>query len=101
MAHLSPQHACCTPHLALVAANSVIDAIGDIECRLLAFEAVEQLLSPQKANCTEDLAHVDRVSLGWLMTVLNVDLRKQVESAQVAAEHAAQAAIAVVQGGVQ
>lgn len=101
MAHLTQPHARGTPHLALVAANSVIDAIGDIECRLLAFEAVEQLLSPQKANCTEDLAHVDRVSLGWLVTVLNVDLRKQVVAAQAAAEHAAQAAIAVVQGGVQ
>lgn len=101
MAHLTQPHACGAPHLALVAANSVIDAIGDIECRLLAFEAVEQLLSPQKADCTEDLAHVDRASLGWLMTVLNVDLRKQVEAAHVAAEHAAQVAIAVKQGGVQ
>lgn len=101
MAHLTPPHACGTSHLALVAANSVIDAIGDIECRLMAFEAVEQLLSPQKAGCTEDLAHVDRASLGWLMTVLNVDLRKQVEAAQAAAEQAAQAAIAVAQGGVQ
>jgi hypothetical protein len=72
-----------------VAAINLVDAVDDIESRLLAFEAVEQLISPQKAGSSEDLAHVDRASLGWLLTILNVEMRQQITSVSIKARTAA------------
>lgn len=74
------------PTPAALATTRVIDAIGDIECRLLALEAIEQLVSPQKAGSNEDLTHVDRASFGWLLTIVNVDLRQQLEVARAHAD---------------
>ena len=98
MANLKAAACAAQPTPAQLAANRVIDAIDDIECRLLAFEAIEQLVTLHKAGAKEDLAHVDRASLGWLMTVVNVDLRHQVVAARAQAQESAQAAKS---GGVQ
>lgn len=88
MAHLTPPHARGTPTIHQLAAGRVIDALGDIECRLLALEAVEALVSPQKTGGTEDLDHVNRVGLGWLLTILNVDMRQCLVAARGQAEAA-------------
>lgn len=79
-----------TPTPAALAACRVVDAVDDLSCHFLAFEAIEQMLSPQKAGTTEDLAHVDRASLGWLFTVLNVSMREQITKARSVAELAHQ-----------
>lgn len=84
MAHPTPLHARST-HAALIAANNLADTLGDLDCRLLALEAVEALISPQKAGSREDLSHVDRAGLGWLMTILSNELRGQLAVAQTAA----------------
>jgi len=76
------------PTTPAIAAARVIDSIDDLSCHFLPFEAIEQLLSPQKAGTTEDLAHVDRASLGFLFTVLNVAMREQITAARAAAEAA-------------
>lgn len=85
MAHPRPH-----PNPASIAAANVIDAIDDISCHHLPFEAIEALISPQMADCREGLAHVDRASLGWLFTVLNVALRQQIDRAKELAEVAHQ-----------
>lgn len=73
-----------------IAVTRVIDAIDDLSDHFLAFEAVEQLISLQKAGSTEDLAHVDRPALGWLLTMLNVAMREQIAAARAAADLAYQ-----------
>lgn len=92
MAHLTPPHARGTPTPHQLAVGRVIDALGDIECRLLALEAVEALISPQKAGSAEDLDHVSRAGLGWLLTILGVDMRQRLVAARGQAEAASQAA---------
>ncbi|MCB8748331.1 hypothetical protein LHU53_15630 [Rhodoferax sp. U2-2l] len=72
------------------AITDVVDAIDSLSEHFLAFEAVEQLIAPQKANCTEDLAHVDRPALGFLLTMLNTSMRNQIAAARAAAELAHQ-----------
>ncbi len=89
MAHRTPPHVCGTPTSYQL---RVIDALGDIEYRLLALEAVEALISPQKAGNTEDLNHVSRTGLGVLLTILNCDMRQCLATAQERAEAALQAA---------
>lgn len=71
---------------AVILCTRTIDAIDDIACHHLAFEAIEQMLMPQKAGSTEDLAHIDRASLGWLFTLLNVGMSEQIKRARAAAE---------------
>ena len=73
-----------------IAVTNIVDALDDLACHFTAFEAIEQMLSPQKLNCNEDLAHVDRASLGFLLTMLNVSMRQQITTARAAAEVAYQ-----------
>ena len=79
-----------TPTSPAIAVTDVVDAIDHLSAHFLAFEAIEQLISPQKANCNEDLAHVDRPALGFLLTMLNVSMRDQITAARAAAELAYQ-----------
>jgi hypothetical protein len=72
----------------VVLANRVVDAIDDIEPRLLALEALEQLIAPQMAGTKEDLSHVDRAGFAWLLTIINVDMRQQLTTARATAETA-------------
>ena len=95
MANLKAAACAAQPTPAQLAANRVIDAIDDIECRLLAFEAIEQLVSLHKAGSREDLAEVNRTSLGWLMNIVIVDLRQTIVAARAQAKQSAQL------GGVQ
>ena len=95
MANLKAAACAVQPTPAQLAATRVIDAIDDIECRLLAFEAIEQLVSLHKAGSREDLAEVNRTSLGWLMNIVNVDLRQTIVAARAQAKQSAQL------GGVQ
>ena len=75
-----------TPTSPALAATDVVDAIDHLSDHFLAFEAIEQLITPQKANCNEDLAHVDRPALGFLLTMLNVSMREQITAARAAAK---------------
>ncbi|MBK7314940.1 hypothetical protein [Candidatus Aalborgicola defluviihabitans] len=75
-----------TPTSPAIAVTNIVDALDDLACHFTAFEAIEQMLSPQKLNCNEDLAHVDRASLGFLLTMLNVSMREQITNARAAAE---------------
>lgn len=79
-----------TPASPAIAVTDVVDAIDHLSCHFTAFEAIEQMLSPQKAGTTEDLAHVDRCALGFLLTMLNVSMRDQITAARAAAELAYQ-----------
>ena len=80
------------PHMAriptspLIAVTNVVNAINNLSDHFTAFEAIEQMLSPQKAGTKEDLAHVDRASLGFLLTMLNVTMREQITVARAAAQ---------------
>lgn len=69
-----------------IAAARVIDAVDDLSDHFSALEAVEQLMSLQKAGSEEDLAHINRSGLGFLFTVLNVSLRERITAARTAAE---------------
>ena len=73
-----------------IAVTNVVDALDDLSTHFLAFEAIEQLITPQKINCNEDLAHVDRPALGFLLTMLNTSMRDQITAARAAAELACQ-----------
>ena len=64
----------------------IVDAIDDLECHFAAFEAVEALISAQKSDSREDLAHVNRESLGFLLTILNVNMRQKLEVARAHAD---------------
>jgi hypothetical protein len=77
-----PHAAVCSAHITAI---RIVDAIDNIETHFMAFKAVEQLLSLQKAGNCEDLVHVDRASLGWLMTVLNSSLHQQIDAAKALA----------------
>lgn len=79
-----------TPTSPAIAVTAVVDAIDNLSCHFYAFEAIEQMLSPQKAGTTEDLAHVDRSALGFLLTMLNTSMREQITAARAAAEVAYQ-----------
>lgn len=64
----------------------IVDALDDLECHFAAFEAVEALLSCQKAGSREDLSHVNRDGLGFLLTILNVNMRQKIEAARAHAD---------------
>ena len=93
MAHLTPPHARGTPTLYV---DRAFEAVDDILPRVMALEAIEQLMTPWKAATQEDLADVDRTSLAWLLTVVSLDLRRHVEQAKAAAK---EAMAAVREGG--
>jgi hypothetical protein len=78
------------PSTPAIAVTDVVDALDHLSDHFLAFEAIEQLITPQKANCREDLAHVDRPALGVLLTMLNTSMRNQITAARAAAEVAHQ-----------
>lgn len=88
---------------ALRAAWDTGDRIRDIIRPLNALEAIEQLVTLWKAGSAEDLSDVDRNSLGWLLTIVNVDLRNAIEAAERHAESVCQilAAEAEQSGGGQ
>lgn len=64
----------------------IVDALDDLECHFAAFEAVEALISAQKSGNREDLSHVDRDGLGFLLTILNVNMRQKLEAARAHAD---------------
>lgn len=76
--------AACAAHNPLP--TRIVDALDDLECHFAAFEAVEALLSCQKAGNREDLSHVNRDGLGFLLTILNVNLRQKLEVARAHAD---------------
>lgn len=70
------------------------EAVNDILPRIMALEAIEQLMTPWKVGTHEDLASVDRASLAWLLTVVNCELRQCVEQAEALSDQARLAAFA-------
>ncbi len=57
-------------------ASAAYEAAEDMLPRIMALEAIEQLMQPQKRGSQEDLEHVDRTSLAWLLTIVNIGLRR-------------------------
>jgi hypothetical protein len=64
----------------------IADALDDLECHFAAFEALEALISAQKSDSREDLSHVNRDGLGFLLTILNENLRQKLEAAKAHAD---------------
>jgi hypothetical protein len=66
----------------------IVDALDHLDSHLLALEAVEQLIAPQKAGTTEDLSHVNREGLAFMFCLLNVAVRDQFKAAKALADAA-------------
>ena len=62
----------------------VLDALDDLRNHHRAFEAVEALITPNRN--ADDLSAVDRANLGWLLLVLNADMRERIAQCEAAAE---------------
>jgi hypothetical protein len=66
----------------------IVDALDHLDSHLMALEAVEQLMAPQKAGSTEDLSHVNRQGLAFMFCLLNVAVRKEFAEAKALADAA-------------
>ena len=77
------------------------DAINDAFQPLMALEAIEQLLTPQADNSPETLKEVNRESLAWLLTLVNMELRRNLENAAAKAREVLDHTHAASQGATQ
>ena len=68
--------------------NDIVDALDDLGVHIMAMEAVEQILMPQKLGNTEDLAHVNREGLAFVFTLLNCAVRQKFAVAKSRADKA-------------
>lgn len=85
MAELHPAHL----------AARACDAISFVADHQQAYEAVERLLATQSGNPNEDLSHLERVQLQYLLLTLNAAMRERIAEA----DEAVQAVYQHVYGG--
>lgn len=68
--------------------TQVVDALDQLDLHLQASQVLEQLIEVVKIDSHEDLAHVDRGGLAFLLCLVNVATRQHFDCAKALADAA-------------